>query len=92
MATSAAPSYQEITNRALRVSKLVDAIDRTFGKVLDVPREVMARCVLLCIDSWEEPCWRYLCAEAGIEKLPSAKTIDLITGVYRARAQKDPSQ
>ena len=83
---NAAPNHHEITARAVKVSKLVDVIDRTFAAVLDTPRHVMARSILLCLDEWTAPCWAYLCAQAGTNA-PSETTISLIRAVYQARAR-----
>lgn len=85
---AAAENVHELKHRAVRVSKLVDAIDRMFDQVLPGPREVQARSIVICIPEWKEPCWRLLCSEAGIERAPSEKTIELITAVYRSRAEK----
>lgn len=77
----------EVGARAVKVSRLVEAIDRTFGRVLQTPQPVQARSILICMQEWQQPCWELLCSEAGT-KAPSEKTIAQIRAIYERRARQ----
>jgi hypothetical protein len=75
--------------RAIKVEKLVAAIDRNFYSVTQESPFANAGIIAAGMIDWSADDWRRLAVEALVNE-PSQATVDAVQRVYVARAQFNP--